>query len=33
MDVIFLAALAGLFALTCGLVALCDRLLAPHKEH
>jgi len=32
MDVIFLAALAGLFALTCGLVVLCDRLLEPRKD-
>lgn len=26
MDLVFLGALAGLFALTCGLVVLCDRL-------
>lgn len=32
MDVIFLAALGGLFAITLGLVVLCDRLLEPHKD-
>jgi hypothetical protein len=32
MDVIFLAALAGLFALTLGLLAVCDRLFQPRKD-
>jgi hypothetical protein len=33
MDVVFVAALAGLFALTLGLLAVCDRLLEPRKDH
>jgi hypothetical protein len=32
MDAIFLAALAGLFAMTLGLVILCDRLRAPRTD-
>lgn len=33
MDILFVAALAGLFVITLGLVAVCDRLLEPRKDH